>query len=83
MAIKMRVNNTKESVCKECGCPYSHTAEMYDLALCGERYTLCRSCIEVLFQKTLKASCMYNGKVKGPEDLKREGREQLRKGGKV
>lgn len=77
MAIKMRVNNDKECVCEECSCPYKNTAEMYDIMVCNVQFTLCKNCIEKLFQKTLKASCMYNGKVKRPEDLKRAERANL------
>lgn len=78
MAIRMRVNNDKQSECNECGCTYKYTAEMYDLGICEEQFTLCKSCVEKLFQKTLKASCMYNSKLKQPEDLKRAAREKAR-----
>lgn len=79
MAIKMRVNNTKDSECNECGCPYSNAAEMYDLILCDVQFTLCKECSDTLFTKTLKASCMYNAKIKHPEDLKRAEAAKLRK----
>lgn len=75
--IKMRVNGNKESECNECGCPYNCTAEMYDLVLCEEQFILCSDCIEKLFQKTLKASCKYNSKVKRPDDLKRKERSAV------
>lgn len=80
MAIKMRVNKTQTSVCEECGALYKNTAEMYDLAICDAKFTLCKLCIEALFDKTLKASCMYNNKLKSQEDLKRATRESVRKG---
>lgn len=79
MAIRMRVNNVKDSECNECGCLYKNVAEMYDLILCDVQFTLCKECIEMLFNKTLKASCMYNAKVKRPEDLKRAERARMRK----
>ena len=83
MAIKMRVNNAKDSECNECGCPYNSTGEMYDLVLCGVQFTLCKECIDTLFTKTLRANCMYNGKLKRPEDLKRAERAKMRKDGKL
>ena len=79
MAIKMRVNTNNESTCDECSCMWKNTAEMYDLMLCGERFTLCKECIETLFNKTLKASCLYNGRLKSQDDLKRAERARLRK----
>lgn len=74
--IKMRVNNQKDSVCEECRTPYKNTPEMYDLMICSTKYTLCKRCVDTLFQKTLKASCMYNGKLKSAEDMKRIRRDK-------
>lgn len=71
MAIKMRVNNNKESKCSICNIEYKNTAEMYDLKFNKNTFTLCRKCNEVLFQKTLRASVLYNGKIKSKEDMKR------------
>lgn len=79
MAIKMRVNTNQESTCDECSCPWKNTAEMYDLMLCGTKFTLCKECIETLFNKTLKASCLYNSRLKSQEDLRRAERASLRK----
>lgn len=79
MAIKMRVNNDKESSCEECKVLYKNTPEMYDMVLAGQKFTLCKECIETLLNKTLKASCMYNGKVKSQEDLRRAERARVRK----
>ena len=69
--VKMKVNKNKNSRCDECNTLYKNTPEMYDLLLCGEIFTLCKDCVDVLFQKTLKASCMYNGKIKQKEDMQR------------
>lgn len=77
MAIKMRVNNDTSSCCDECGVLWKNCAEMYDLFVFGEIHRICRQCSEKLFQKTLKASCSYNAKVKQKEDLKRAERERL------
>lgn len=78
--IKMRVNTNTNSACDECGTKYNDTLEMYDLVLCGTQYTLCKDCVEVLFRKTLRADCMYNAKLKRPEDLKRIRRSKKSKG---
>ena len=79
MAIKMRVNQNKNSQCGECSCSWKDTEEMYDTVICGNMFTLCKDCMEVLFQKALRASCMYNGKVKSQEDIKRAMRARKRK----
>lgn len=77
--IKMRVNTNTSSACDECGTKYKDTLEMYDLVLCGTQYTLCKDCVEVLFRKTLRADCMYNAKLKRPEDLKKAERIKARR----
>lgn len=69
--IKMRINNNSTSVCEECSVSWKNTPEMYDLLLCGNKVTLCKKCLDNLFQKTLKASCAYNAKVKSQEDMQR------------
>lgn len=78
--IKMRVNANKSSICNECGTKHKDALEMYDLVLCGRQFTLCKDCVEVLFQKTLRADCMYNAKLKRPEDMKRIRRNKKLKG---
>jgi hypothetical protein len=69
--IKMRINNQETSHCEECGTSYKYTPEMYDLMICNQKMTLCKKCIDTLFTKTLKASCIYNAKLKSPADMKR------------
>ena len=78
--IKMRVNNQASSVCGECKVSYKYTPEMYDLMICGVKHTLCKDCVDTLFQKTLKATCLYNGKLKSQEDMKRIRRNKEMKG---
>lgn len=73
--IKMKVNLDKNSVCDECGRDWMHTAEMYTILLFGEKRNICRTCCDSVFRKTLSASCMYNGKVKGKEDKVRAANE--------
>lgn len=79
MAIKMRVNNETSARCNECGVSWRNSSEMYDLFVFGEIHQICRQCSEKLFQKTLRAECAYNSKVKQKEDLNRAEREKLRK----
>lgn len=78
--IKMRVNNQVSSHCEECKTSYKYTPEMYDLMICNTKFTLCKDCVDTLFQKTLKASCLYNGRLKSPEDMKRIYRSKELKG---
>ena len=71
MAIKMRVNSYTDSSCMECGVDWMYTPEMYDLRICGNTFTLCASCVDKIFHKTLKAGVMYNQKLKSKTDIKR------------
>lgn len=71
MAIRMRVNNKQNSSCMECGRNYNYTQEMYDINVCGEIFTLCFKCSEVLFKKLLSANVQYNGRTKSKNDLRR------------
>lgn len=71
MPIKMRVNSNKESRCQECNVLWKNTPEMYDMLIVDTKFTLCKTCLDDLFRKTLKISCMYNGKLKSQEDLRR------------
>lgn len=75
MAIKMRINQNKKSICDECGCVYQDTKEMYTIKICGTTFDLCSMCIDTIFKKTLKADCIYNQKLKNKEDMKRVERE--------
>ena len=52
--IRMRVNQNEKSTCKECGCKWKDTREMYDILLCGEMTTICKGCLDELFQKILR-----------------------------
>ena len=75
MAIKMRINNDKDSRCSNCNTDWINTAEMYDIHLCGSTFRLCRKCSELLFHKTLRASVLYNAKIKTKQDQKRISNE--------
>lgn len=69
--VKMRVNNNKESKCEECNTHWLYTPEMYDIHLCENTFTLCKKCTDTLFHKTLKASVLYDGRIKTKVDMKR------------
>ena len=69
MAIKMKVNQNKQSTCLNCMVKYNDTEEMYDMMIATVYITLCKKCVDELFHKTLKASCKYNEKLKTKEDL--------------
>lgn len=76
MSIKMRVNKDKESKCFVCKTIWQNTQEMYDLRFESKldetrTLTLCKTCVDELFNKTLKANCLYNGRVKSKEDMER------------
>jgi len=69
MAIKMRVNNKRDSVCCECGMPKNKVLDMFDVQIAGQIFTICDECNRELFSKTLKAECYKNGRVKTKEDM--------------
>lgn len=73
-SLKMRVNNNKESVCSNCGREWKNVREMYDLRIGYKKertLPLCLKCIEKMNSKFLKASCMYNSRLKSQVDIKR------------
>lgn len=65
-SIKMRINSGKKH-CKCTACGKSNEKEQkefYDMAI-GERMVhLCFDCMDLIFQKTLKAQVAYQGKLK-------------------
>lgn len=75
MAIRMRVNNNKDSHCFNCNTTWINTPVMYDLSIGYEHkqkiLPVCKKCIDELFTKTLKASTMWDAKVKTKEDQER------------
>ena len=58
MAIKMRENKNKGSVCEECLVKWNETKVMYDLMLIKTKTTLCSDCTETLFKKILTMLAM-------------------------
>lgn len=69
MAIKMRNNKDLDSVCCECGDDRKNVVDMFDLCIGGNIFTICDVCNEEIFNKTLKAECAKNARVKTPHDL--------------
>lgn len=69
MAIKMRVNTNSDTVCCECGEGANEVLNMFDVCVADNTFTICDSCNEKLFMKTLKAECYKNGRVKSPHDM--------------
>lgn len=78
--IKMRINNNKESKCFNCGKQWDYTREMFDLRIGYKKertLPLCLKCVETMEKKFLKATCMYNAKLKTKVDMKRAQREKV------
>lgn len=75
MPVKMRVCSDPEVICSNCGAKYADTREMYDIMLFGKKYNICYFCNDQVFKKSLRASCLYNSKVKKKDDLERARRE--------
>lgn len=67
--IKMRVSKNDCS-CSSCGAKRKQSLEMFDICIGNMIFTLCDECNDELFRKTLKASCIVNGKLKSAEDMK-------------
>lgn len=70
MAIKMRNNTSMDSVCCECGDPRNKVLDMFDVCIGGQIFTICDECNEALLNKTLRAECAKNARVKTPQDRK-------------
>ena len=70
MAIKMRVNKDGDDImCQCCNQSRKNSLEMFDMMVGNTYLRICDQCNEVLFSKTLKATCMVNHKLKSPADM--------------
>lgn len=76
MAIKMRNNTDRDAVCCECGDTQDQVLNMFDLCVGGNVLTFCDVCNEAIFNKTLRAECYKNGRVKQPRDISIINRRQ-------
>lgn len=70
MAIRMRNNRDKNSVCCECGDKRYDVLDMYDICIGGNIFTICDVCNEALLNKTLVAECNKNARVKTQDDMR-------------
>lgn len=80
MAIKMRNNTKPDAVCCECGEGQNQVLNMFDLCIGGNIMTICDVCNEKIFDKTLAAEVMKNGRVKSQRDMTIIRRRKARKG---
>lgn len=67
--LRMRTNMEQDSVCCECGNSWHNSLEMFDICIGDYVFTICDRCNDLLFKKTLKASCSVNSKLKKKEDM--------------
>lgn len=70
MAIKMRLNKKDDAVCDGCGCGRNDALDVFDVMIGDYMLTVCDHCSESLFNKTLRATCYTNGRVKMPKDTR-------------
>ena len=83
MAIKMRNNNKSDSVCCECGETRKEVLDMFDICIGGSIFTVCDECNLELFNKTLRAECYKNGRVKSPKDIMIINKRNQRRGRRI
>lgn len=69
MSIKMKVNNKLEAKCCNCGRGQKQSVDMFDVMVGKQRFTICDACNDLLFTKTLNASCYRDHRVKGDKDI--------------
>lgn len=71
MAIKMRINKDRDAICENCFCERKECLDMFDIKI-GDNdiITICDDCNEKLFNKSLKAVCYVNGRVKQPYEIR-------------
>lgn len=68
--IRMRTNKSFDAVCKVCGATRKNSLDLFDIAFTDKHIiTICDMCNEQLFNKSLKATCYVNGRVKSQADL--------------
>ena len=68
--IKMRTNKSDNPICKVCGHTRKNSLELFDIAFTPKHIiTICDACVDDLFNKTLKANCQVNAKLKSQKDL--------------
>lgn len=70
MAIKMRVRKVKDIDCEACGCKPKSMLDEFDIMIGDTMVTLCDQCVDTLFNKTLRAVCYTNGRIKQQSDIR-------------
>lgn len=78
MAIRMKTNENKNSICDECGTEWKNTRTMTTMLIAGNKINLCKMCTEEILTKTLQMDVKYSAKVKDKVDLKRAENERKR-----
>ena len=64
-AIKIRVNTKQKDICTACGkSSKDERKEFYDMMIGNDLIHLCFDCIDMMFNKTLKAQVNYQSKLK-------------------
>ena len=76
--IKMRTNKEGDCTCDTCGEKRKNVIAMYDLMLGDKLITICDDCNETLLSKSLKASCLVQGKTKSKMDMQIMDRRRKR-----
>jgi hypothetical protein len=77
--IKMRLNKDEDAICTCCKNGRDLSLDMYDVKIGNVYFTICDTCNEMLLAKSLRASCLTNGRLKSKEDIaiiKRRGRSK-------
>lgn len=71
MAIRMKVNENRNSICSECGTEWENTRTMTTILIAGNKINLCKSCMDDLLTKNIRMDVKYNAKVKDKFDMQR------------
>ena len=77
--IKMRNNAKPDAICCECNKSQKEVLNMFDLCIGGNIMTICDVCNEKIFDKTLAAEVMKNGRVKSQRDMEIIRRRKVRR----
>lgn len=68
--IRMKINKQEDAVCRVCGHTRKNSLDLFDIAFTDKHIiTICDNCNELLFDKTLKASCYVNHRLKDKKDV--------------
>ena len=76
MAIRMKVNENKNSICSECGCKWENTRTMTTILIAGNKINLCKSCMDDLLTKNIRMDVKYSAKLKDKFDMQRIKNEE-------